>query len=394
MGHVCHITLGKMLQPSPSGPRDREVPYLRSGSLDSLGGPHAWRTMYCDPSELRSYGLNTGDLLVAEGGEVGRAEFAPDLPADAIFQNSLHRLRLRADGDLRFVRYSLEAVRSSGWLDVLCNRTTFGHLTVEKLRQLRIPWPSSSEQTAIADYLDSETARIDDSISKKRHLLELLRERGVAYGHQILTRSRTTRVHMPLKHLVSDSDLRYGNGPEPQALSVSIHSGVVPRSEISDKKSRADDLSNYKVCKPGDIAINRMRAFQGGVGIVRNRGVVSPDYTVLRVGARISAEYLHFVMRSPWFISEMARRLRGIGAAEQGQVRTPRINFADLGLIEVPVPSLEHQNSLAALLIKQDAWLARIASLLDQQMTTLAQRRQALVADVMSARTGSTSSVL
>ncbi len=379
VGHVCDTVLGKMLQTTPKNPGDQEVSYLRAGSLEMLSDLAELPTMFAQDSEVQALGLREGDLLVAEGGDVGRSEMAPRLPQGTIFQNSLHRIRLRAGGDIRFVRYALSSIYSSGWLDVLCNRATFGHLTVEKLRQLHIPWPRPSAQTAIADYLDTETSRIDTLITKKRRMIELIDERKKLQGEEVIASLRESEDCVPLKRLVGESDTRYGAGPKPILLSVSIHHGVVPRDTVTDRPSRSDDYSSYKVCQPGDIAINRMRAFQGGVGVVQLAGVVSPDYTVLRTGRRVSARYLHFVMRSSWFVSEMTRRLRGIGATDQGQVRTPRINYADLGLIQVPVPEVSRQRQISRNLAEQEDRMAQVTKLLAKQVDAIAEHRQAVI---------------
>ena len=379
VGHVCNTVLGKMLQTTPKTPGDQEVPYLRAGLLETLSDLAELPTMFARDSEVRTLGLREGDLIVAEGGDVGRSEMAPRLPQRTIFQNSLHRIRLRAGGDIRFVRYALSSIYSSGWLDVLCNRATFGHLTVEKLRQLHIPWPRPSQQTAVADYLDTETSHIDTLITKKRRLIELLSERKRLLGEEIIAYLRRSEEHIPMKYVVSERDVRYGTGPEPTMLAVSIHHGVVPRDTGTDRPIGTTDYSRYKVCRPGDIAINRMRAFQGGVGVVAEDGVVSPDYTVLHMGEEVSANYLHFVMRSAWFVAEMTRRLRGIGATDQGQVRTPRINYADLGLIQIPVPAVDDQTRISRSLAEQEALMDDLTRLLDKQVNAITERRQALI---------------
>lgn len=106
-------------------------------------------------------------------------------------------------------------------------------------------------------------------------------------------------------------------------LSVSAYRGVVPRSELTSDEARADDLRRYKVCKPRDIVINRMSAYQGAAGVAPIEGLVSPDYTVLRTGREVDARFLGYLIRSRWFTGEITARLRGIGGVEQGNVRTP-----------------------------------------------------------------------
>ena len=254
----------------------------------------------------------------------------------------------------------------------------------EWLCDYRLPITDLQQQWRIAEYLDSETAHIDTLISKKHRLIELLHDRRKISGEGVIAEFRQSEKLVPLKYLVRESDIRQGLRAEPTKLSVSIHHGVTPLESVSNDGSRAGDFSNYKVCQPGDIVINRMRAFQGAVGIANQGGIVSPDYTVLRVGSRVSANYLHFVMRSSWFISEMTRRLRGIGSTDQGQVRTPRINFADLGLIKIPVPPREHQDEFALNLTHQEERLTHVVDLLTQQLDSLGERRQALITSVVT----------
>jgi len=278
-------------------------------------------------------------------------------------------------------RYLSWCLQSDTFLDELTARSvgvSYPAIDVATLGNIKIPLPSIAKQRTVADRLESATAPIEALIARKHRLRELIGERRLLLADEILADMRKLRQSVPLKRLVAESNQRYGSGNMPTMLSVSIHHGVVPRSTIVDDAPRVDDYSSYKTCVPGDIVINRMRAFQGGVGIVRHAGVVSPDYTVLKVSNQVSSGYLHHVMRSRWFVSEMTKRLRGIGAADQIQVRTPRVNFADLGLIEIPVPSLKQQESVAVELSHRDRNLARATDLLVQQISRLEMRRHAL----------------
>lgn len=258
--------------------------------------------------------------------------------------------------------------------------TTFDRsVTRDDLEGMPVPVPPIQEQRAIADYLDAETARVDALSQLKRRMVALLVQRVAALREALVTETMATSPRLALKYLVREIDERLNALPEPPLLSVSIHFGVVPRSSVTDKLSRAEELSNYKLCRPGDVVINRMRAFQGGIGRSSLDGIVSPDYTVLRPSAAVDSQFLEHTMRSPWFVSEMTARLRGIGSSEQGNVRTPRINFADLGLIRIPTPALDEQVDLNA---RIDVALARTWQVLDAlegQLTLLEDHRQALI---------------
>jgi type I restriction enzyme, S subunit len=177
-------------------------------------------------------------------------------------------------------------------------------------------------------------------------------------------------------------DQRAGQSQYP-LLAVSIHHGVVRRDFLTDDLPRAEDLSDYKLCEPGDIVLNRMRAFQGAIGISPQLGLVSPDYIVLRPGPSVDSRYLHHLFRSAWFVGEMVSRLRGIGNTENGAVRTPRINPEDLGNIPVALPPLDEQRRIADFLDGEIARIGRIISIRRQQSELSNQRFIQLVDGVV-----------
>lgn len=183
------IQLGKMLQPVPSTPGDVEVPYLKSQHVlwESVRTDEL-PTMWASKSDLMKYGINTGDLLVCEGGDVGRAGFVDAIPTDTIIQNALHRVRPKKENSLRLLMYLLEQAATIGWFDILCNRATIAHFTGEKFGALRLPLPPLPEQQAIADFLDRKTGLIDELVGKRRALIKLLREKRSALISRTVTR--------------------------------------------------------------------------------------------------------------------------------------------------------------------------------------------------------------
>ncbi len=193
---------------------------------------------------------------------------------------------------------------------------------------------------------------------------------------------------VPAKSLYRVVDDRVGDLPDTlPLLSVSISRGVLRRDEITDKVARADDLGNYKVCSRQDVVINRMSAYQGALGISPVSGLVSPDYLVLRANPNVEPRFLSYTFRSTRFIGEITARLRGIGSTEQGNVRTPRINEDDLGLIPVCLPFYAMQIIIADYL---DRETARIDNLLaaKRRMVELLEERIRLLAYAWTTKNG------
>jgi type I restriction enzyme S subunit len=191
--------------------------------------------------------------------------------------------------------------------------------------------------------------------------------------------ARLTRT----RFLLREVDERRGDR-DLELMSVSMTRGVVPRSDLTNDEPRADDLSNYKVCRVGDIVVNRMSAYQGALGMAGQNGIVSPDYIVFRPGDGVVPRWLHHVMRSAWFVSEMATRIRGIGSIGTGNVRTPRVSAEEIGEIRVVVPDRVSQQHIADYL---DTETARIDALIakKQRMIELLGKREARrIDDVLS----------
>ena len=238
--------------------------------------------------------------------------------------------------------------------------------------------PPLDEQRRIADFLDDQVTRIDRAVQLRRQQTELVRQRLVGRIEEETRHPGDPRVR--LKSQVREVDERIGCEVDPgELLSVSIHLGVVPRSQVTDDLPRAESLANYKVVKEGDIVLNRMRAFQGAVGVAHRSGIVSPDYAVLRAGSSCDSGYLHHLFRAPWFVGEMTSRLRGIGSVEQGNVRTPRVNVEDLLMTMVPLPGLATQRRRRWDLDRESGQTERCIDNLEKAGSLLAERKRSLI---------------
>ena len=127
--------------------------------------------------EYERYTVRRGDLLVCEGGDVGRsALWVGELPACG-FQKALHRLRPRkASRDVpRFIYYALrDAARSNAFNDG--HVSTIAHLTGDKLRAHRFPFPPRTDQGALVRFLDRASNKIDQTILHVRRQIDLVRD--------------------------------------------------------------------------------------------------------------------------------------------------------------------------------------------------------------------------
>jgi type I restriction enzyme S subunit len=137
-------------------------------------------TMDIEPSEYERYTVRNGDLLVCEGGEVGRAAVVQVGDELVGFQKALHRLRASSKEECpRYMYYTFAWAAKVGAFSGE-GQSTIAHLTGEQLRKYRFPKPPLEEQIAISHYLDTEMTKLDRLGTEIRSQLVLLRERRSA----------------------------------------------------------------------------------------------------------------------------------------------------------------------------------------------------------------------
>ena len=172
--------LGKMLD-SAKITGDHAIPYVRN--VDVQWGKIALENlplMDIRVEEYPRYTIKTNDLLVCEGGEVGRAAIVPEIAGIFGYQKAIHRLRALGEGEnVAFMYFTLFWAAKTGVFD-LGGASTISHLTGEQLRKYRFPKPPPGEQVAIVTFLDAETVKLDTLTAEARRAIDLLQERRAA----------------------------------------------------------------------------------------------------------------------------------------------------------------------------------------------------------------------
>ena len=179
LGAFHTAQLGKMLNAAAaSGPE--QYLYIKNTNVqwDSFDLEEL-PSMSFDAEDRRRCELRPGDLLVCEGGEVGRSAVW-DLQSQIYFQKALHRVRPLTENVPRFLMYCLWAAANLNVFSVEGNQATIVHLTGEKLRSHRFPWPPLEEQKRIVSIIDSQRGRIDRAVTSMELQIERLVERRQA----------------------------------------------------------------------------------------------------------------------------------------------------------------------------------------------------------------------
>ena len=135
--------------------------------------------VYVDPAQVvdERHRLRSGDLLFSRSGTLGRCLRYAREHGPATYAGYLVRFRTRSEVDPRFLQYCAQSQFFQDAIAADAITSTISNFNAEKYAGLQVPWQEPLQQRAIADYLDTETARIDSLITKKRRMIELLDER-------------------------------------------------------------------------------------------------------------------------------------------------------------------------------------------------------------------------
>ena len=322
--------------------------------------------------------------------------------------------------DARFLGYASESHPSKFQKRLMGRGVTVMHIYGSELKNLTTPMPPLDEQTAIAAFLDDQTAKIDSLITKKRLLLDRLAE----YRTALITRTVT-------KGLPPEAAKQTGFNPTP-GLKISGVDwlGDVPehwevkrlehvasyRTSSVDKKIENGELA-VRLCNYTDVyyldqirasdgnfmqataspnEISRFKLKVGDVLITKD----SEDWTDIAVPALVEETADDFVcgyhlgiirpnaQADPAFIyramqSEAVNRKFQV--ASSGVTRYGLPNSA-VGEVLIPLPPLNEQRAIAAFLDHRTERISALFSRVEVAIERLQEYRMALIAAAVTGK--------
>ena len=387
VGAEFHIQLGKMLDteknvgvPKPFlGNRSVQWGYFDLADIGQIR---------LTPADIQRFRLRKGDLLVCEGGEVGRAAIWNQAVDECYFQKALHRLRPKGGYNVALMVSLLQRLANTGALQNYVTQTSIAHLPKDKFETVPIPSIPLVEQKPIADALSDADALIeslDQLIAKKRQI-----KQG-AMQELLIGKRRLPGFSGEWENLLIEDIADVKTGPFGSALHESdyVQSGTpiitvehlgefgVTRQNlplVSDEDCKR--LSAYAV-KSGDIVFSR-------VGSVDRNSLISESESgwlfsgrLLRVRVdkeRVYAPYLSFQFHTQSF-----KQL--VLAVAVGQTMAS-LNTRILKNISVTLPSLAEQTAIATVLSDMDTELAALES----RLAKARQIKQGMMQELLTGR--------
>lgn len=249
-----------------------------------------------------------------------------------------------------------------------------------QINALPVPVPPSSEQRAIADYLDRETARIDTLIEEQQRLIEMLRER------------RSAAIDLAICSI--------GEWPEMQLrrlTSAPINAGVDEQGNAENPREwprfiRTTDIASLTTLDPA----KRVTVSPGAAATADLR---RNDLVATRAGATIGKTYIHlsdedacyagYLVRirpdvskvSPMYIAYWSQSTHYLGQVASGAVKATIENYsaAKYRATTIPIPPLDEQRRIVAYLDEQTAKIDTLIAETERFIELSRERRSALI---------------
>ncbi|WP_033411694.1 restriction endonuclease subunit S [Methylosarcina fibrata] len=175
--NVANVILGKMLITEAKDSDGEFKPYLRSTNVQWVKPDvHDVKEMWIASSEMAQLRVRKGDLLVSEGGEVGRACMWNDELPECYIQNSVHRVAAKTMMLPEFLFHQFFSYGKRGRFNAIVNRVSIAHLTREKLVTVPFTVPPVEEQKAICKWIADECKPLEEAIQRAEEEIKLIRE--------------------------------------------------------------------------------------------------------------------------------------------------------------------------------------------------------------------------
>lgn len=397
-----YLRLGKMLTEKPIlGFHQR--PYLKSKNIDWLKLKiDSVEQMYFSDFELKSLRLRKNDLVISEGGEVGKTALWQDEIQECYIQNSVHKLTLNKECNPKFYLYFFYFLGHVGYFKSIVNLVSIMHLTYEKLRRIEVPVPPLEVQQKMVDYLDIKLSEIDTQVS----LLTSKRDAYLRLKKSIINHAVTHGLNPNVK--MKDSGIEWiGEVPEHWevkrmkdicALSPNIKScseyeygSYLPMEGLRlDQIETSDELvstlqGKYTPFEDNDLLVAKVTpCFENGniaiaKGLTNGVGFGSSEIFVLRANKYNNIRFLFYMSLSSKFQDKACATMCGVGGLK-------RISPLFMKTYIMAIPPSTEQRAIATYLDDKCAKIDTIVSNLDKQISRYGDLKRSLIEEVITGK--------
>lgn len=351
--------------------------------------------------QVRAFALQPGDVLITKDSESWDDIAVPAVvvdQVDAICGYHLALLRPHSEKlDGRFLLYALKSARTATHFKIQANGVTRFSVGERAIGDAPIPLPPRTVQGAIADFLDSESARIRALNSRKQLFIDLLLEKRTALITDAVTKGLDSDAEMTdsgvpwlgliPKHweaMAFRRHCRIARGQVNPTLEPYADMVLIAPDHVESKTGRilaletARDQSatsgKYEAF-PGQVIYSKIRPALAKACLAREHWLCSADMYPVSVDRRLDAEYLLY-----WMLSHPFTALTTL---ESMRVAMPKVNRETLGASPMPVPPFDEQRRIVEYLDGELREVDELIEMTRRSIDLLNEHRTAMISGVV-----------
>lgn len=203
-------------------------------------------------------------------------------------------------------------------------------IPMDKLAGLFLPLPPRRVQDLIVKSLAKDIKVVNKLVNQTKQSIKELKKYKQSLIIEVVTKGLDPNAEMKdsgiewigmipkhwtikkVKYFLSESSVK--NYPNETVLSLYRDYGVIPKDSRTDNHNvTSSDTSSYKLIEKNDVVINKMKAWQGSLGVSSFKGIISPAYYVYKIiDSDIYSNFLHYVLRNNLYLDEYRRISSGI----------------------------------------------------------------------------------
>ena len=264
--------------------------------------------------------------------------------------------------------------------------------------ELLLSFPPLQEQTAIAQFLDDKTTKIDEAISIKEQQINLLKERKQILIHKAVTRGLDDNVKLkdsgvewigeipehwkllPGFMVYKENKTKNDGMKEDIVLSLSYGNIVIkPKEKLVGLVP--ESFETYQIVKPGDIIIRCMDLQNDKTslrtGIAVNNGIITSAYLNLNIVNNNVSEYVYNFLHS----LDTTKVLYKFGTGLR-----QNLNFVDFKHLQIPIPPKEEQKNIVNYIENITKKIETAISLKQQEIAKLKEYKSSLINSVVTGK--------
>jgi type I restriction enzyme S subunit len=164
-------------------------------------------------------------------------------------------------------------------------------------------------------------------------------------------------------------------------LSVYRDYGVIRKDSRDDNHNRdGEDLSTYKIVKPGYLVVNKMKAWQGSLGVSKYDGIVSPAYIVCELKGDVNNQFIQKLLRSSIYITAYNHISYGVRVGQWD------MRYNDFKSIPIFIPQIDEQIKIAKFLDYKTSLITRFIRDKKRIIELLKEQKQAIINDAVTGK--------